>query len=241
MSFHVFSNLGPIKLGDISSSLLNPKSYQFSYLCYQNLKRFLKEFLNSIPKMPRSRNSYHARTYYELYRTNLVTWVTVDFNWYRAYLTTIHWPLKSDRYFNTTIFLQFSVHHMPLFLRSHVYNGWCQDTDHINKRGVARYTWRFSIVRLETSFSSTYQGWNPTTRKIKIIKMIFSNFSIIKNNSPRTVSEQLNKNNNKQTLFKERSSIGFLSMPLSSTSYHTSTDWVLYRINLVPWVPVEFQ
>ena len=59
--------------------------------------------------------------------------------------------------------------------------------------------------------------------------------------SPRTVSEQLNEDNEKQALFKERSLISFLSTPLSRTSYHAKIDWVIYRINLFISVPVKFQ
>ena len=50
---------------------------------------------------------------------------------------------------------------------------------------------------------------------------------------PRTVSQKLSEDNEKQVLFKDRSSIGLLSTPHSRTSYHARTDWVLYRINLV--------
>ena len=39
------------------------------------------------------RNGYRTRE-------NLVTWVTVNSYQYKAYLITIHWPLKGDQYFN---------------------------------------------------------------------------------------------------------------------------------------------
>ena len=51
-------------------------------------------------KMPISRAGYQARIDWVLYRINLVTWVTVDLKWVKAYLTTIYLPLKSDRSFN---------------------------------------------------------------------------------------------------------------------------------------------
>ena len=59
--------------------------------------------------------------------------------------------------------------------------------------------------------------------------------------SPHTVREQLNEANEKQSLFEERSSIGFLSTPHPRTSYHTSKDWVMYWINLVTRALVKFQ
>ena len=58
---------------------------------------------------------------------------------------------------------------------------------------------------------------------------------------PHTVSEQLNQDNKKQALFKERSSIGFMSTPRSKTIYHDRKDWVMYQINLVTCVMFIFQ
>ena len=47
-----------------------------------------------------------------VYRTreNLVTWVPVDFYRYRAYLTTIHWPLKCGWSFNTITSNRFTLY-----------------------------------------------------------------------------------------------------------------------------------
>ena len=46
------------------------------------------------------------------YRTieNLVTWLPANFYWYRAYLTTINWPLKGNRSLNAIASTFFTLH-----------------------------------------------------------------------------------------------------------------------------------
>ena len=57
--------------------------------------------------------------------------------------------------------------------------------------------------------------------------------------SAHTVREQLNEDNEKQALFKESSSINFLSTLRSRNSYLVTTGWVLYWIKLFTWVTVS--
>ena len=58
---------------------------------------------------------------------------------------------------------------------------------------------------------------------------------------PKPLTRNLTRITKNRLFFEERSFIGFISTPLSSTSYRVSTDWVLYQINLVTWLPVELQ
>ena len=79
-----------------------------------------------------------------------------------------------------------------------------------------------------------------------ILVAIYITYSVVywwplPNICPVSLPRKLNEDNKKRVLFEERSSIGFLSTPRSRTSYYDSTDWVLYRINLIIWEPVEFQ
>ena len=100
VSFPVLSNSGQIKVGNVSSSLLDPESYQASNLAATIRSASRRRSSTLYQKLHSSRTSYHARTYWLLYPINLVTWVPVNLNRYISYLTTIHWPLKDDRYFN---------------------------------------------------------------------------------------------------------------------------------------------
>ena len=82
----VFSNSGPIKVGDISYSLLTPESYQDS-----NRAEKIQSTPQRIPstlyqKRQSSRNSLHARIYWLLYRVILVTCVPVNLDCYKIYL-----------------------------------------------------------------------------------------------------------------------------------------------------------
>ena len=52
-------------------------------------------FLISFLSRPRSRNIYHARTYWVLYSMNLVTWVLVKFQQKKILLSTTDLTLKS--------------------------------------------------------------------------------------------------------------------------------------------------
>ena len=56
-----------------------------------------------------------------------------------------------------------------------------------------------------------------------------------------TISEQLIRENEKQTLFNESSMIVLYQCYIPMTRYHVSTDWLQYWINLITIVPVCFQ
>ena len=56
-----------------------------------------------------------------------------------------------------------------------------------------------------------------------------------------TIGKKIHKDNEKRVLFKKRFLIGFCKHHISRTSHHAKTDCLQYHINLVTWVPVEFQ
>ena len=100
VALSVLSNAVSIKVVNISPSLSTPESDQ-SYNHAAKIKSASRRRSSDIyQKFHRSRTIYHARTYLLLYRINLFTWVLVDLNWYIAYLTTIHLPLKYEGSFN---------------------------------------------------------------------------------------------------------------------------------------------
>ena len=56
-----------------------------------------------------------------------------------------------------------------------------------------------------------------------------------------TVSKKINRNNKNIRFLKRGILAVFCQHHISSTSYHASTGWLQYHINLITWVPVEFQ
>ena len=80
VTLFVFFNSGPIKVGNIYSSLSTPESDQASNFSAKYQSNYLRIPSTIYQKRHSSSTSYHARTHWLLYRINLVTWVPVYLN-----------------------------------------------------------------------------------------------------------------------------------------------------------------